>query len=358
MATLVAHGVSYEELFAAVGHEVAELVHADATAILRFEPDDTVTLVAAWNAAGVPAPVGERQALDATLRRVRETGCPLHWRPANGPPAGPFGAAARRLGLCAAVGVAIEVDRRVWGVSIAAWQRLIPLTDDIETRMAEFAELVAVTIGNAESRAELAASRTRAMMAADDTRRRIQRDLHDGAQQHLVHTVIGLKLAKATLEEAGDPAADLVGAALENAERAIADLRELVAGITPGALRHGGLRAGVESLVEHIDLAVAVDVVPDRLPPHIETTAYFVLAEALTNAVKHGGATTARVRAAVRDGALEVEVRDDGRGGADPRGGSGLAGLADRVATIGGTIAIASPPGAGTTISARLPAAG
>jgi signal transduction histidine kinase len=328
-ATLVARGVSPEELFAVVNQELARLVGADAAALLRFEPDQTITLLAGrCRAAGTPVPAGEREPVTAALRRLRDTGRSVRFGPADVPLTGPFITEIRRLGIRAAVAVPIQAGGRVWGVSVAASQSPEPFPPATETRMAAFAELVATAISNAESRAEQAASRVRAIAAADESRRRIQRDLHDGAQQRLADTILRLQLAKA----------------------------ELVCGIMPAALRHGGLRAAVRALLRHIGLPVSVEVVPDRLPAHVETTAYFVIAEALTNAVKHARATGVEVRAAVCHGALELEIRDDGPGGADPRHGTGLAGLADRVESIDGTITITSPPGTGTTIAVRLPA--
>jgi len=200
-----------------------------------------------------------------------------------------------------------------------------------------------------ESRDELVRSRARVVAAADDTRRRIQRELHDGAQQRLVQSIITLKLAKA------DPSPELIAEALAQAESAMSELRELVHGIMPATLTRGGLRSGVNSLLDRVALPVEVDVAPERMPPQIETTAYFVIAEALTNAAKHAGATGAHVRAARRDGELVVEVRDDGAGGANPAHGTGLLGLADRVAACGGTLTLDSPTGAGTTLTVTLP---
>jgi signal transduction histidine kinase len=356
VATLVARGVCHEELFAAVNQELAQLVRADAAALLRFESDEKITLVAAWNAAGVPVLVGEREPVNTALRRLRDTAHPRRCGPTDVPLTGPFIAEIRRFGIRATVAVPIQVDGRVWGVSVAASQRAEPFPAATENRMSEFAELLATAISNAESRAELAASRARAIAVADESRRRIQRDLHDGAQQRLVTTILSLRLAKATLERTNHPAAEIVSDALNSAEHADADLRELVCGIMPAALRHGGLRAAVHSLLRNIALPVTVEVMPDRLPASVETTAYFVVAEALTNAVKHAGATCAHVRTAVRHGALELEIRDDGLGGADPQHGTGLVGLADRVESIDGTITITSPAGMGTTITVRLPA--
>jgi signal transduction histidine kinase len=171
----------------------------------------------------------------------------------------------------------------------------------------------------------------------------------------LVHTIITLKLAKRALAGADGPAAELVDEALVHAERATAELRELVRGNAPAALRSGGLRAGIDSLVGHVDVPVRTDVLPERLPATVETTAYFVVAEALTNVVKHAGAGSASVNAAIARDALHLEVRDDGVGGADYIRGSGLAGLAERVADSGGTITVASPLGKGTTIVVELP---
>jgi signal transduction histidine kinase len=356
VATLTARGVCHEELFAVVNQELARLVGADAAALLRFESDETITLVAAWNSAGTPLPVGEREPVNAALRRMRGTARPIRCGPADVPLTGPFIAEIRRFGIHATVAVPIQVYGRVWGVSVAASQGVEPFPAGTENRMTEFAELVAMAISNAESRAELAASRARAIAAADESRSRIQRDLHDGAQQRLVNTILTLKLAKAALERTSHPAAEIVSEALESAEHADADLRELVCGIMPAALRHGGLHSAVRVLLRNIALPVSVEVMPDRLPTHVETTAYFVVAEALTNAVKHAGATCAHVRAAVRHGTLELEICDDGLGGADLQHGTGLIGLADRVDSIGGSITITSPRGAGTTVAARLPA--
>jgi signal transduction histidine kinase len=356
VATLVARGVCHAELFAVVNQELAQLVRADAVALLRFEPDETITLLAAWNAAGAPLPVGEREPANAALRRLRDTARPVRFGPTGVPLTGPFITEIRRLGIRASVAVPIQVDGRVWGISVTASRSPEPFPAATESRIAEFTDLVATAISNAQSRAELAASCARAIAAADESRRRIQRDLHDGPQERLVITILNLKLATAMLEQANHPAAEIVTGALESANHADADLRELVKGLMPAALRHGGLRAAVGSLLRQIALPVSMEVMPDRLAAHVETTAYFVVAEALTNAVKHAGATGATVRAAVRRGALQLEIRDDGAGGADPRHGTGLTGLADRVESIDGTITITSPPGRGTTIAVQLPA--
>jgi signal transduction histidine kinase len=207
-----------------------------------------------------------------------------------------------------------------------------------------------------ESRDGLRASRARVVATADETRRRLERDLHDGAQQSLVHTVITLKLARRALREGKGSAPELVDEALGHAERANEELRELAHGILPATLSRG-LGAAIETLVSRVRLPVTVHVTDDRLAPELEATAYFVVAEALTNTVKHARASRAEVTATVDDGMLRVEVRDDGVGGASSDGRSGLVGLYDRVAAVNGELHVDSPPGGGTTIEAVIPAA-
>jgi signal transduction histidine kinase len=202
---------------------------------------------------------------------------------------------------------------------------------------------------------EVRTSRARMIAAADEERRRVVRDLHDGAQQRLVNTVLTLKLARHALGGGDDDAtAQLVDEALKHAEGAKADLRELAHGILPAALTRGGLRAAVETLVGRMPLTVTVDIEVTRLPAEIEAPAYFVIAEALTNVAKHAGASSAAVSASVDDGGLRLEVRDDGAGGASPDG-SGLVGLGDRLAAVDGALRVESPPGHGTLVAATIP---
>jgi signal transduction histidine kinase len=234
------------------------------------------------------------------------------------------------------------------------WAEGEPPPADTEERMASFAELLDTAIANADSRDELTASRARVLAAGDDARRRVVRDLHDGAQQRLVHTIITLKLAQEALHEDRSDAEALLAEALDNAERATAEVRELAHGILPSVLTRGGLRAGVDAFVARLDLAVDVDVLSERLPADLEASGYFIVAEALTNVVKHAQATRATVRAAVDDRVLTLEVGDDGVGGANPEG-HGLMGIADRVDALGGRLLIASAEGDGTVLTARLP---
>ena len=222
--------------------------------------------------------------------------------------------------------------------------------------MAQFAELLDTAIANADSRDQLTASRARLLTEADEARRRVVRDLHDGAQQRQVHTIITLKLAQRAFRDKDADAEALVAEALEHAEQGHAELRELAHGILPSALTHGGLQAGVGTLVARLDLPVDVDVAAERLPAAIEASAYFIVAEALTNVVKHAHAKHATITARVEDGTLRVQVRDDGIGGARTDG-TGLLGLADRLAVLDGRLRIESPAGGGTLVAADIPLA-
>jgi signal transduction histidine kinase len=203
---------------------------------------------------------------------------------------------------------------------------------------------------------DLVASRARIAAAADEERRRLVRDLHDGAQPHLVHTIITLKLALRALEDEDGDVSALVAAALEHAERATAELRELARGILPSALVRNGLRAGVHVLAARSPIPVAIDMSLGRLPATAEATAYFVIAEALTNVVKHSHAQRATVSARIADDVLLVDVSDDGVGGARLEG-SGLVGLCDRLAAVEGILRLVSPPDGGTILSAAIPLA-
>jgi len=260
------------------------------------------------------------------------------------------------LGVRATVGAPVVVDGLLWGVVIANWRGEESPPAGTEERMAQFAQLLDTAIANADSRDQLTASRARLLTAADEARRRVVRDLHDGAQQRLVHTIVMLKLAQRALREKDEEAESLVGAALEQAEQGHTELRELAHGILPAVLTRGGLGEGVRSVVGRLDLPVQVDVPAERFPAEIEASAYFIVAEALTNVVKHANAGRAEVRASVEDGMLHVEVRDDGIGGADP-GGHGLVGIADRATALGGRLKIENPVGGGTLVAATLPLA-
>jgi signal transduction histidine kinase len=269
-------------------------------------------------------------------------------------PRGQIGEVIGGLRLHSGVGAPIVVDGRLWGATIANWVGDESAPPDTEDRMARFAQLLDTAIANADSRDQLMASRARLVTAADDARRRVVRDLHDGAQQRLVHTVVMLKLAKRALRDKPEQVESFIDAALEHGQLGAAELRELAHGILPAALTDGGLRAGITTVVERVGLPVEVNVPAQRFRPEIEASAYFIIAEALTNVVKHSHATRAMITARADDRTLQIEVRDDGIGGADP-GGHGLIGLRDRATALGGQFRLTSTPGSGTVVSASLP---
>jgi signal transduction histidine kinase len=250
-----------------------------------------------------------------------------------------------------AVPVRVEGDVRAWLVVRSPGG---PLPAEAEAQLTHFAELAALAFAGAEAKANLIASRARIVAATDEARRRLLRDVHDGAQQRLVHAVIALKQGRNAVEP-GSAAAVLVEEALASVEGASSALRDLVHGILPRSLIYGGLRLGLESLVADLSLPVEVRINTPRLPASIETTAYLVVAEAVTNAVTHARAQKVDVHVELEGERLDVEVSDDGVGGADPGRGTGLTGLIDRVDVAGGSLRIASRPGEGTTVRASLP---
>jgi signal transduction histidine kinase len=365
VATLVARGVSPSVVFAAVAREVGLLLGVDATHMARYERDGTATGVAAWSSDGDHQPVGTRVNTEgeSVVGMVARTGCPARMHSYENA-SGAAAALGRELGLRSSVGAPIVVDQRLWGVMIVSSKHDRPLPVDTESRIAAFTELVATAISNTEAREELAASReevaasrARIVAATDDERRRVVRDLHDGAQQRLVHTIITLKLARRALQHEQEHSSALLAQALDHAEQATAELRELAHGILPAVLTRGGLRAGIGALASRMPVPVQTDVSVGRLPAAVEATAYFVVAEALTNVAKHARARRAAVTARVEDGTLRVQVRDDGIGGARPDG-SGLVGLSDRLAVLDGRLRVESPADGGALVAADIPVSG
>jgi signal transduction histidine kinase len=355
VATLVAHGAAPEEVFAAVTEEVALLLRADLATMCRYESDGTYTVVAS---AGMRFALGSRWPLGgknlATL--VFEKGHPARIE-SYADASGGLADDIRALGVRSAVGTPILVEDRLWGATAVATSREQPLPADTEARLASFTELVATAIANAEARTEVAASRARVVAAAHEERRRVVRDLHDGAQQRLVHAILTLKLAHRAVQNGEEGAPALLTEALDHAEQATDELRELAHGILPGVLTHGGLHAGVDALASRMPVPIDIDVTVGRLPAPIEATTYFVVAEALTNVAKHARARRAEVTVRIEHGTLAVEVRDDGVGGARPDG-SGLIGLADRVAALDGELRVDSSPDGGTLVAAAIPLPG
>jgi signal transduction histidine kinase len=354
VATLVARGAPPEELFTAVVEEVERVLPGAHAGLARYALDGTMTMVAISESLADRFPVGSRWPLGGknVSTMVFETGRPARID-SYGDASGRIGVAVREWGPASLVGAPIVVEGRRWGLMIMASTEH-PLPPDSEAQLASFTELVATAIANAEAQRELAASRARIVAATDEERRRVVRDLHDGAQQRLVHTVITLKLARRALEKEQADAPALLTEALDSAQRATHELRELAHGILPEVLTSGGLLAGVDTLASRMPVPVAIDVSVGRLPAAIEATGYFLVSEALTNVAKHARAGHAEVTARIEDGTLVVHVRDDGIGGARPDG-SGLVGLADRLAVLDGHLRVESPTDGGTLITAAIP---
>jgi signal transduction histidine kinase len=349
VATCVAQGQPAREIFASVTGEVGLLLNADITRLLRFEVDGTGTVAAAWTRTGNPVGVGARIDIDSTVAAlVRQTGTAAR-RTEESPP-------GLSDGSYSAVGAPIVVNGALWGAVTALSPVDRPLPDTTEARMVEFTDLVGTAIANAQAHADLMASRARIVTAADETRKRIERDLHDGIQQRLVALALKLRLVEPTVpreaREVREELAVLDAGLLE----AVEELRELSRGIHPAILSRGGLGPALRSLSRRCAVPMELDVrVDDRLPENIEGAAYFTAAEALTNAAKHANASFIKLSAVVRDRHLFVTVQDDGIGGADSSDGSGLIGLTDRVEAVGGTLTVISPWGEGTTLFAELP---
>jgi signal transduction histidine kinase len=355
LATLVARGVPPVELFSAVADEVASLLDVDSALVAHLDADGMLTILAAGGAHADEFVAGQRLFVEPSMAvaKVLRTGRPARADDYHRASPG-LRVRIERMGVRASVATPIDVEGQVWGAVVASsWRG--PLPSDTEQRMLDFTELVATAIAHAESHAALAASRARIVAAADESRRQIERDLHDGAQQRLVHAVIVLKLALRAVSNGTADAGELVAEALRHAEQANSELRELAHGILPAALTRGGLQAGVEGLVSRVPLPVIVDVCVERLPAAVEATAYFVVSEALTNVVKHAGASRAEVSARLERGELRIDVRDDGVGGAQGGEHTGLGGLADRVSVLDGRLMLDSPPGGGTRVCALLP---
>jgi signal transduction histidine kinase len=353
VATLVARESPAGDVFAAVAEEVGALFGVSASTVFRYIDDDKAVVVASSGDSDVLLPVGMRVPLDGDNIAVRIRRGASSARIDAAEVSGAIGEQARRLGIRSGVGAAIVVAGELWGGIVATSRLTEALSADAENRIAQFTELVATAIANTEARAELAASRARLVAAADAERRRLVRDLHDGAQQRLVHTILTLNLARQAVG-GNERAGALLGEAADRAQRATAELRELAHRILPSALTHSGLPAAVDALASRMPVPVAVDLPAERFPAAVEATAYFVVAEALTNVAQHAKAERADVSARVRADTLSVEIRDDGIGGARPDG-RGLVSVADRLAAVGGRLDVSSPAGDGTRVTADIP---
>jgi signal transduction histidine kinase len=358
VATLVARGVPAAEIFAAVASETKRVLDVDGSALLRFEGDGSMTKLANDSTLPQVIRMGERivPSDDGTAAaRVLSTGRPARIDFSDAT-AGSTGARMRSLGYRGSVGAPVVVGGRVWGVIVASWAQGRAMPPDTEGHLAQFTELVATALANAQAQAELTTSRARIVATADETRRRIERDLHDGAQQRLVSLALQLRAAQAAVPAELDALAAALDGVATGLNDAIDDLREYARGIHPAILAEGGLAAALSTLARRSAVAVALDVrVRERLPEPIEVGAYYVVSEALANAAKHADASCAVVEVEARGGVLRVAVRDDGVGGADFGHGSGLVGLKDRVEALGGRLSLESPRGAGTLVEVELP---
>jgi signal transduction histidine kinase len=357
VATLVAQGVPPAEVFEVVTREVGLLSGGDIARMERYETDGSVTGIAAWSRDVGHLAVGTRFTLEGVsiAALVRQSGRPVRID-SFADASGPIAQEARTLGIKSSVGCPIVVSRRLWGVIAASSRSEEPFPPDTESQIAEFTELVATAIANAESRAELAASRARVVAAADETRRRIERDLHDGAQQRLVSLALRLRgAASAVPPDQEEVQAELAGVR-SGLDGVLEDLREMSRGIHPAVLSEGGLGPALRTLARRSSVPVVLEVdAEERLPDRIEVAAYYVVSEALTNAAKHASASAVHVDVAMNGDKLQLAIRDDGVGGADPARGTGLIGLKDRVEAVGGTIVVESVTGEGTSLSVEFP---
>jgi signal transduction histidine kinase len=355
LATLVAQGAEPNVVFDAVCQETGRVLGARSVNLAHFTSDGSNLTMAGWSVRAVHVPAGTRLPLqgDSVSTLVRDTAAPGRFDSYDGA-SGELADLLRRLGIRSEVGAPVVVQGRVWGVLIAASDGPDPLPHDTEHRLGNFAELIATAVSNAAARSELVASRVRIVEAADEQRRRVVRDLHDGAQQRLVHTIFVLQRAHDHADLPPD-LRQLLDSGLTHAHAAISELRELAHGIHPAILTHDGLAPAIRALADRAPLPVEVEIPRERYPAPVESVAYFVAAEALTNVAKYARSSTARITATRTPAGLRLVVEDDGAGGAQGAPGGGLCGLRDRLAALGGRLAVDSPPGAGTRISAEIP---
>jgi signal transduction histidine kinase len=334
VATQVARGATPSEVFSAVAGEVARCLDVQHSMLVRFDADGGSVLLATHHDLGQDMPLGTRF-----------------------PPGGDnIAEIVRAVGLESGVGAPIVVDGRLWGAAIVGMSQGDPLPPDTESRLGDFADLVATAIANAEARAQLTASRARIVSAGDEARRRFERDLHDGAQQRLVSLGLKLRAAEAAVPtELGSlrlQMAEMVDGLVDVSK----DLQDISRGIHPAVLSRGGLVPALKTLARRSTVPVALDLaVEGRLPDSTEVAAYYVVAESLTNAAKHAQASEVTVKVDTDGADLRLCIRDDGAGGADARGGSGLVGLRDRVEALGGRLLVSSPLGTGTSLVATIP---
>jgi PAS domain S-box-containing protein len=357
VATLVASEASQEQIFDAVSKQCARVLSAGAAAVFRFDPNALGTIVGRYDREGVSAfSMGERVPLNrhSAIGHVFATGEPKRIDDYSNLP-GEVAEVMRRAGLRATVAAPISVAGRVWGAVAVTTSHAEPFPPESESRLRNFSELVSLAVESAEARAELRASRARIVQAADAERRRLERNLHDGAQQRLVSLAVGLRRARTRIGSDPDRAEQLLQDAAVELDGALRELRELARGLHPAVLTEHGLGRALDVLVDRAPFPVAVESPAGRLPETVETAAFYIAAEALANVAKHARAERVSIAVRREEARLVVEVADDGRGGANLDAGSGIVGLRDRAEALGGTLSIESPSGGGTVVRAHLP---
>jgi PAS domain S-box-containing protein len=357
IATLVAAEAQPRALFAHVTEEVGRLLGVPSSRLFRYEGDGRAIIVGGWTSDGRGLQVGATVALDGdtVIARVRRTGRVERIDGYEGV-SGEVAERMRARGYRGSVAAPVRVAGSVWGALVASAHDPADLDAAAERRLSDVAELVAQALANADAREMLAASRARIVEAGDAERRRLERNLHDGAQQRLVTLAIQLRLIQSAIDRDPAGAHRTLDAASSELREALDELRELARGIHPAVLTERGLEPAVTALAGRSPVPVEVVAVPEeRLPPAVEAAAYYIIAEAITNVAKYADASHAAVRIAQVGDRTLVEVSDDGIGGADPAAGSGLRGIADRVEALNGRLRVSSPQGGGTTITAEIP---
>jgi signal transduction histidine kinase len=359
VATLVARGVPAHEVFSAVSDEVARLFDTTMAAVARFDPEEpAITIVGAAEQTRARVEIGSRFGLDDSMiaTQVYRTGRSAWTGPADLTSASPAAAEfLRQINRMSSVSSPIFVDGKLWGaITVTSETELLSI--DTQDRLEKFTELVATALANAEARREMVASRARIVAASDEARRRIERDLHDGAQQRLVSLGLELRIAAESVSDRLPEFDGRLEHVADEIDGVIDDLREMSRGIHPAILSDGGLCPAVEMLARRAPIPVELDLgVPARFAPQVEVALYYVVSEALTNTAKHANATRAHVSVEQCTSSVRLAIDDDGEGGAKLEGGSGLAGLRDRVEALGGSFSLRSPPGDGTMINVELP---
>ncbi|MBS1691412.1 MAG: GAF domain-containing protein [Actinobacteria bacterium] len=358
VATVVARGADPADVYPAAIAELTRGLEVEHVTLVGFDTAGTCVVLAARDSGErATMPVGERFPLDgdSISARILRTGEPARIDD-YGSIEGPIGARLRDLGVASGVGAPVIVGGRVRGALLAGSSAAEPLPPETEDRVGDFADLIATAIYNAETRAELTASRARIVAAADQARRGFERDLHDGAQQRIVSLGLELRAFEASMPADPDDTRRLLDRVIAGLTGLHTDLQELSRGMHPAILSRGGLGPAIKTIARRSKVPVELDVEVDRrLPEPVEVAAYYVVAEALTNTAKHARASGATVRMAVDGEWLRVSIGDDGIGGAISGAGSGLIGLKDRVAAVSGELDIVSPPGGGTTLSVAIP---